>query len=164
MEVGPFQQLREERERLAALRGDKVLVFPGQHLDGEVHVEFAGRFGDLEVHPFLEANEERPELVRFEKTPEFGGYENAWHSDVSWRYVNGVFVSHIEGMDPDESFALLERLYRQATPPEFQFRHHWHDGDVVFWDNRAVQHYASSDYWPATRIMERASIIGDRPV
>ena len=26
------------------------------------------------------------------------------------------------------------------------------------------QHYASSDYWPARRIMERATVIGDRPV
>ena len=25
------------------------------------------------------------------------------------------------------------------------------------WDNLAVQHYASSDYWPEIRIMERAS-------
>jgi alpha-ketoglutarate-dependent sulfate ester dioxygenase len=27
-----------------------------------------------------------------------------------------------------------------------------------------VQHYASSDYWPQLRTMERASIIGSRPV
>ncbi len=32
------------------------------------------------------------------------------------------------------------------------------------WAHRAVQHYASSDYWPARRVMERATIIGDRPV
>jgi alpha-ketoglutarate-dependent taurine dioxygenase len=34
---------------------------------------------------------------------------------------------------------------------------------VAFWDNRAVQHYASSGYFPDVRIMERAAIIGDRP-
>jgi len=34
---------------------------------------------------------------------------------------------------------------------------------VGFWDKRAVQHYASSDYWPDVRIMERASIVGPRP-
>ena len=27
----------------------------------------------------------------------------------------------------------------------------------------AVQHYASSDYWPAVRVMERASVVGTRP-
>jgi len=27
-----------------------------------------------------------------------------------------------------------------------------------------VQHYAASDYWPERRVMERASIVGERPV
>ena len=78
-------------------------------------------------------------------------------------YVNRFFVSHIEGMGETDSLDLLNRLCRQADIIEFQFRHNWRNGDVVFWDNRAVQHYAASDYWPATRVMERASIVGDRP-
>jgi len=36
-------------------------------------------------------------------------------------------------------------------------------GSVAIWDNRATQHYAVMDYWPAVRKMERAAIIGDRP-
>src|SRR5439155_1261194 len=51
------------------------------------HVAFARRFGDLEQHPFLKDDGEHPELVRFEKSPQIGGYENGWHSDVSWREV-----------------------------------------------------------------------------
>lgn len=235
-----------------ALLDYKVIVFRDQTLDSDAHVAFASRFGELEVHPFLPSNEKNPELVRFAKSAQVGGYENGWHSDVSWRevpslgailhavevppsggdtlfcdmytaydalddetkeridglfaihdysqvfghgiadgqkaemrekyplvrhpvvrthpetgrkllYVNRFFVSHIDGMPEDESHALLDRLCRQADTIEFQFRHSWRDGDVVFWDNRAVQHYATSDYWPATRVMERASIIGDRP-
>jgi taurine dioxygenase len=34
---------------------------------------------------------------------------------------------------------------------------------VALWDNVATQHYAVSDYWPAPRHMERATIMGDRP-
>lgn len=79
-------------------------------------------------------------------------------------YVNSVFVSHIEGIDRDESNALLDLLCRQATVPEYQCRFHWQAGDVAFWDNRATQHYAASDYWPLRRVMERVAIIGDRPV
>jgi alpha-ketoglutarate-dependent sulfate ester dioxygenase len=34
---------------------------------------------------------------------------------------------------------------------------------VAFLSPRAVQHYASSDYWPQRRVMERASIVGEPP-
>jgi taurine dioxygenase len=78
-------------------------------------------------------------------------------------YVNPIFVSHIDGMETEESERLLDRLCRQATVPEYQCRFHWRNGSVAFWDNRATQHYASSDYWPQRRVMERVAIIGDRP-
>ena len=63
-------------------------------------------------------------------------------------YVNRPFVSHIEGLDRESSLELLDRLCRQADAPEHQCRFTWTKDAVAFWDNRAVQHYASSDYWP----------------
>ena len=78
-------------------------------------------------------------------------------------YVNGIFTSHVVGLEPDDSDALLRELFRQARIPEFQCRFHWEADSVAFWDNRSTQHYASSDYWPQRRVMERLSIIGDRP-
>ena len=85
---------------------------------------------------------------------------------MTWRRcinVNGIFTSHVVGLEPDESDALLRELFRQARIPEFQCRFHWEADSVAFWDNRSTQHYASSDYWPQRRVMERLSIIGDRP-
>jgi len=79
-------------------------------------------------------------------------------------YVNAIFTSHIVGMPRDESDALLEFLYRQATIPEYQCRFRWQKNSIAFWDNRAVQHYAVNDYWPQPRVMERVAIVGDRPV
>jgi taurine dioxygenase len=79
-------------------------------------------------------------------------------------YVNRPFVSHLSGMDREASRELLDRLCRQTDPPEHQCRFTWTKDAVAFWDNRAVQHYASSDYWPQRRTMERASIVGTRPV
>ena len=65
----------------------KVLFFRDQRLDAAQHVAFAARFGELEVHPFIPGNEDHPELVRFEKSADTGGYENAWHHDVTWRQI-----------------------------------------------------------------------------
>ncbi len=78
-------------------------------------------------------------------------------------YVNAVFTTAVCGLTSDESDALLAMLMAQAATPEYQCRFHWEPHSVAMWDNRAVQHYASSDYWPDVRIMERASIVGARP-
>jgi taurine dioxygenase len=78
-------------------------------------------------------------------------------------YVNAIFTSHVEGLPADESRALLEHLYRQADVPEYQCRFRWQKNSIAFWDNRAVQHYAVSDYDPQRRVMERVTIIGDDP-
>jgi taurine dioxygenase len=79
-------------------------------------------------------------------------------------YVNVAFTSHIKGMRREESRMLLDYLYKQATFPEYQCRFRWAPNSLALWDNRCVQHYAVSDYWPATRIMQRVTIAGDKPV
>lgn len=78
-------------------------------------------------------------------------------------YVNTVFTTQIDGMEWAESQDVLKELYVQAQNPEYQVRFKWQRGSVAFWDNRAVQHYATADYWPKRRIMERVTIRGDRP-
>ncbi|MGW1992778.1 TauD/TfdA family dioxygenase [Embleya sp. NPDC001921] len=78
-------------------------------------------------------------------------------------YVNRIFTSHITGLPAAESRELLDLLYDQARHPEYQCRLRWRAGTVAFWDNRATQHYASADYHPHTRVMERVTIVGDRP-
>lgn len=78
-------------------------------------------------------------------------------------YVNTAFTSHITDMEEAESARLLRRLYRTASNPEVQCRFRWKPGSLAFWDNRASQHFASSDYFPQVRKMERVTIAGDRP-
>jgi taurine dioxygenase len=78
-------------------------------------------------------------------------------------YVNTSFTSGIVGMDDDEARPLLRRLQRQATVPDVQCRFRWAPGSVAFWDNRATQHIVSNDFLPARRVMERVTIVGDRP-
>ena len=78
-------------------------------------------------------------------------------------YVNAAFTLHIVGMEKAESDALLAHLYAQAAIPEYQCRFRWSKNAIAFWDNRASQHYAASDYFPAVRRMERVTVVGDRP-
>jgi len=78
-------------------------------------------------------------------------------------YVNAAFTQNIVDMEPEESTRLLKHLYVQSAIPEYQCRFRWSVNALAFWDNRASQHYAVSDYWPAVRRMERVTIIGDRP-
>ena len=78
-------------------------------------------------------------------------------------YVNTAFTSHIKDMEDGDSARLLRKLYRTAANPEIQCRFRWQPGSLAFWDNRASQHFASSDYFPQVRKMERVTIAGDRP-
>ena len=78
-------------------------------------------------------------------------------------FVNPQFTLRIEGLAEDESRGLLDVLFKQSQIPEYQFRHRWQAGDIVFWDNTATQHYAANDYYPDRRRMERTAVIGDAP-
>jgi taurine dioxygenase len=236
-----------------ALLDYKVIFFRDQDVTTDEHLAFARHFGALETHPFAPHKDGYPEVLLLEKNEQVGGYENVWHSDVTWRlqpspgsvlrarevpavggdtlfcdmvaayegldddvraaldglravhdftrtfgraldpealaqkqkeyppaehpvvrthpetgrkalYVNGAFTSHIVGMAREDSRRLLDLLYRQATVPEYQCRFRWRPHSIAFWDNRAVQHYAASDYWPQRRVMERVTIVGDTPV
>jgi taurine dioxygenase len=78
-------------------------------------------------------------------------------------YTNGPFVSHIDGVSEDESRKLLQVLATAVMSPSVQCRVKWDVDTFVMWDNRAVQHHASNDFWPETRHVERVTIVGDKP-
>jgi taurine dioxygenase len=78
-------------------------------------------------------------------------------------YVNSVFTVRINELGENESAAVLAFLYAHVARPEFQCRFHWTRNAIAFWDNRAVQHYAVWDYYPAVRSGMRVTIRGDRP-
>jgi taurine dioxygenase len=77
-------------------------------------------------------------------------------------YVNAASTAYLKGVSERESDTLLALLYDMSRSPEVQCRVRWSEGDVVFFDNRCVQHYAVPDY-VERRIMHRVTIAGDRP-
>jgi taurine dioxygenase len=79
-------------------------------------------------------------------------------------YVCPAVISHIEGLEPEASAALIDTLIAHITQPRFVYSHHWHKGDLVMWDNRAVLHTASLfDHTRYQRLMYRTTIAGDAP-
>ncbi len=76
----------------------------------------------------------------------------------------GGFVRQIRGLSTTESDDILRLLQSYITRPENTVRWRWQVGDVAFWDNRATQHYAISDYGDQPRHVQRVTIAGDTPV
>lgn len=67
----------------------------------------------------------------------------------------------IEGMDREESEALLQRLFDIAEDPAIIYEHVWRPGDLVMWDNLACLH-ARTD-WPTEqrRTLRRCTVEGE---
>ena len=79
-------------------------------------------------------------------------------------FVNEAFTSHIVGLPPRESDAILRLLFDHiAQTPVLQCRVQWQPGTMVLWDNRCTQHFAVWDYFPQVRRGERVSICGTTP-
>jgi taurine dioxygenase len=75
-------------------------------------------------------------------------------------FVNEGHTSHLTGMSRAESDVLLAALYAHIAQPEFVYGHSWRPGDLLMWDNVAVQHKATFDYDPLPRLMYRTTVRG----
>ncbi|MDH3703891.1 MAG: TauD/TfdA family dioxygenase, partial [Alphaproteobacteria bacterium] len=71
---------------------------------------------------------------------------------------------NIVGLPEVESAALLRQLCEHLVQPAFIHAHNWRLGDLLIWDNCAVQHKATFDYQPPLRrLMQRCTIEGSVP-
>ena len=86
-------------------------------------------------------------------------------------FLHGGFLRHEslfdrrtgEQLDSAESKRIVTALLAQHGRAEYLCRFAWKQGSIAFWDNRAVQHYAASDYYPHKRVLRRVTISGDQP-
>ncbi len=54
------------------------------------------------------------------------------------------YVHHIEGMDREESTALIDELLAHVSQPKYRYTAEWvQNGDMIIWDNTAVLHRAT---------------------
>ena len=79
-------------------------------------------------------------------------------------FFNRAYVRDLEGSPSEETARTLDWLHHHTTDVRFTFRHHWRNGDLVIWDNRATQHYALNDYTGFRRELHRTTVAGEPPV
>jgi taurine dioxygenase len=71
--------------------------------------------------------------------------------------------AYIDGLDVQESEAILDALWAHATRPELTWHHQWRAGDILMWDNRCVMHHRDPFDAGSRRVMHRIQGKGDRP-
>jgi taurine dioxygenase len=123
----------------AALPTEKRLALKAQYPDAE--------------HPVVRTHPETGEKILFVNafTTHFTNFHTADNVRVGQDYAPGAAQ-------------LLQYLTSQAQIPEYQVRFRFRTNSVAIWDNRCTQHYAVDDFFPAVRKLERAGIIGDKPI
>ena len=68
-----------------ALLAHQVIFFHDQHLTPEQHLAFGRRFGELQIHDFVEPTEEDQHILEVRKEPyETRNFGGGWHTDVSF--------------------------------------------------------------------------------
>jgi taurine dioxygenase len=141
------------KARIASLRArHSIEATFGAAMSIADRLALRARYPDAE-HPVVRTHPETGEKVLFVNsfTTHFTNYHTPDHVRFGQDYAPGASE-------------LLNYLASQAAIPEYQVRFRWRTNSVAIWDNRCTQHYAVQDFWPAQRNLERAGIVGDRPI
>jgi alpha-ketoglutarate-dependent taurine dioxygenase len=88
-----------------------------------------------------------------------------------WRHKSGrkslvlsTSASHIVGLHPADSRALLDRLITHATQEQYVYRHQWAMGDLVMWDNTGSMHRVRPYDETCGRELHRFTLNGEEPI
>ncbi len=168
---------RKTPSRGAILRAVEVPPVGGDTLFVDAHAAYGGLDQETKdliddlvaTHDFFRAfarqvpDEKKKEIRQQYPIVEHPVVINHYQTGKPLLYVNRIFVTGIKGWEQERSFALLDLLCREFEVLEYSCRFKWEPNSIAFWDNQAVQHYATSDYSPQRRVMERASIKGSQP-
>lgn len=77
----------------------------------------------------------------------------------------GEHASHLDDRSFEAGRARLAELEAHATQERFIYRHRWHPGDVLMWDNRCLLHRADANFEAARykRVLHRTCLRGTAP-
>jgi taurine dioxygenase len=81
------------------------------------------------------------------------------HTDKQALFVNELSTSHVIGMSKAEGEQLLQELFARLYDEARTYTHEWQPGDLLIWDNIALQHCRPS-LGTAARHLRRISLDG----
>lgn len=98
-----------------------VLFFPDQHLTPDEHIAFGRHFGELESHPNLKFESERPEFFELKAKNGKGGVADEWHSDITFEPHPSKFaILHMvkcPEVGGDTMWANAYKAYEELSAP-----------------------------------------------
>lgn len=98
-----------------------VLFFPEQHLTPDEHCAFGRLFGELEAHPNLSMDAERPEFFELRATGGAGAIADEWHSDLTCQAQPSVLaILHMKKCPDyggDTLWANMYKAYDSLSQP-----------------------------------------------
>lgn len=126
-----------------------------EDLPAEVKERLEGRFAVHDFQKFWDMMRIRPGSIRGPLTPEQRAKKPPVRQPVFREhpitgrrvlYCNPGYAMFIEGMEKEESDAMLDYLFRHQSQSKYLYSHGWTPGDVLMWDNIGTTHNAMADY------------------
>jgi alpha-ketoglutarate-dependent taurine dioxygenase len=78
--------------------------------------------------------------------------------------IIGYTADYVANLPHADGRALLARLLEWTAQPDFTYRHHWQEGDLVVWDNTGALHRVIPYSADSGRTMHRTSVAGTEMV
>ncbi|VWX51689.1 TauD/TfdA family dioxygenase [Novosphingobium sp. 9U] len=85
------------------------------------------------------------------------------HNGRPCLWVSELQTARLNGFDTDSGRAILHRVFHAFYAPERQLEHRWRTGDLIIWDNIALQHMRGNLEHVGKRVLQRV-IVGTRGV
>ena len=139
----------------------------GMRAASELPEPLQARVGDLRARHIIDpAGDSKTVVARGARLPD--RLPHAFHP-ILWEhprtrepilYVSEQQTDSIESLADSEGAALLEDLFAHLYSPPLLYTHVWREGDLVIWDNRALQHARDALGREPTRTLRRVAVGG----
>jgi taurine dioxygenase len=137
---------------LSLLMDHLVLFFPDQHLTPDDHIAFGRLFGELESHPNLSLDAERPEFFELRAQGGRGAIADEWHSDLTCQREPSVYaILHMvkcPEVGGDTMWVNAYKAYEALSPPMRELC----DGLSALHDAHAHDHPERMAIHPVVRV------------